>query len=216
MREYVSGLFLILDSRKYTEDMAFLAISPYEGQHTIIVKGGNKETSRRGKSLDIGNAIKAKLYKRHHLYLTEADIVESFGFLKNHLSTITLLQILLTVLKHTYYLPERQFFFSVYQTLLELNEAADLERAELGLFLVIMKILNFYDLIEFPLTCTVCGVTTYQGNYDYLGFYCNDHKAQEGNDFSLFSVSQRSQFLQFFLKELLNITITFTIRPNGV
>ena len=56
MREYVSGLFLILDSRKYTDDIAFLGISPFEGQQTIVVKGGNRETSQRGRALDIGNA----------------------------------------------------------------------------------------------------------------------------------------------------------------
>lgn len=211
MREYVSGLFLILDSRKYTDDTAFLSISPYEGQQTIVVKGGNRETSKRGKVLDIGNSVKAKLYKRHHFYLTEAEIVESFSFLKSNLNTIVLLQILLTILKKTYYLPERQFFFSVYKSLIELNESRDAERADLGLFLVIMKILNFYDILEFPITCQVCGNNIYQGNYDFLGFYCNDHKAKEGTDFSLFSTNTRIQFLREMLKELLNISVTLTL-----
>lgn len=209
MREYVSGLFLILDSRRYTDDIAFIGISPYEGQQTIIVKGGNRETSHRGKVLDIGNALKAKLYKRHHYYLTEAEIVESFSFLKNDLTTIVLYQILLAILKYTYYLPERQFFFSVYKSLLELNESKDVERAELGLFLVIMKVLNFYDIVAFPIICQVCNKGTYQGNFDYLGFYCDDHKAKGGTDFSLFTSRSRIDFLRTMLKELLNINVTF-------
>lgn len=209
MREYVSGLFLILDSRKYTDDIAFLGISPFEGQQTIVVKGGNRETSRRGKALDIGNALKAKLYKRHHYYLTESEIVESFSFLKSNLTTIVLYQVLLAVLRHTYYLPERQFFFSVYNSLLEMNQSKDEERAQLGLFLLIMKILNFYDIIEFPLMCQVCESNIYQGNFDYLGFYCTEHKAAQGTDFSLFSNVARIDFLRTMLQELLNVTITF-------
>ena len=209
MREYVSGLFLILDSRKYTDDIAFIGISPYEGQQTIVVKGGNRETSRRGKALDIGNSLKAKLYKRHHYYLTESEIVESFSFLKSDLTTIVLFQILLAVLKYTYYLPERQFFFSVYHSLLDMNLAKDVERAQLGLFLVIMKILNFYDIVVFPITCQVCGTPTYQGNFDFLGFYCNEHKAEKGTDFSLFTNESRIDFLKTMLHELLNITVTF-------
>jgi recombinational DNA repair protein (RecF pathway) len=209
MREYVSGLFLILDSRRYTDDVAFLSISPYEGQQTIVVKGGNRETSRRGKVLDIGNTIKAKLYKRHHFYLTEADIVESFSFLKRNLTTIVLFQILLAVIRHTYYLPERQFFFSVYNSLLEFNQSNDLERAELGLFLLIMKILNYYDVCTFPFICQVCGNAVYEGNYDYLGAYCNEHKSRIGTPFSLFSAKSRIDFLRIILKELLNITVTF-------
>ena len=216
MREYVSGLFLILDSRKYTDDIAFLGISPFEGQQTIVVKGGNRETSRRGKALDIGNALKAKLYKRHHYYLTESEIVESFSFLKSDLTSIVLFQILLSVLRHTYYLPERKFFFSVYQSLLEMNEAKDYERAQLGLFLLIMKILNYYDILEFPLVCQVCGTTMYQGNFDYLGFYCNDHKAARGTDFSLFSNTERIEFLRTMLKELLNVTVTFNPEVHAV
>ncbi len=211
MREYVSGLFLILDSRKYTDDIAFLSISPYEGQQTIVVKGGNRETSKRGKVLDIGNSVKAKLYKRHHFYLTEAEIVESFSFLKNNLATIVLLQILLAVLKRTYYLPERQFFFSVYKSLIELNESNDVERADLGLFLVIMKVLNFYDIIEFPLKCQICNTNVYQGNFDYLGFYCNEHRAANGTDFSLFTTNSRIEFLRTMLRELLNLPITLTL-----
>jgi len=209
MREYVSGLFLILDSRKYTDDIAFLGISPYEGQQTIVVKGGNRETSRRGKALDIGNALKARLYKRHHYYLTESEIVESFSFLKSDLTSIVLFQILLAILRHTYYLPERKFFFSVYQTLLELNQSKDLERAQLGLFLLIMKVLNFYDIISFPLTCQVCENNIYQGNFDFLGFYCTDHKAAHGTDFSLFSNEERIDFLRTMLQELLNVSVTF-------
>lgn len=213
MREYVSGLFLILDSRKYTDDMAFLGISPFEGQQTIVVKGGNRETSRRGKALDIGNAIKAKLYKRHHYYLTESEIVESFSFLKSDLTTIVLFQVLLAVLRQTYYLPERQFFFSVYNSLLDMNLSKDVERVQLGLFLLIMKVLNFYDILEFPLTCQVCGNNIYQGNFDYLGFYCNDHKAKGGNEFSLFTNTSRIDFLKTMLKDLLNVTVTFN--PEG-
>jgi hypothetical protein len=209
MREYVSGLFFILDSRKYTDDIAFLSISPFEGQQTIIVKGGNRETSKRGKSLDIGNTIKAKLYKRHHFYLTEADIVESFSFLKRHLTTIVLYQILLTVLKHTYYLPERQFFFSIHHTLLELNESGDLERAELGLFLLIMKILNYYNVCTFPIVCQVCSKITYKGNFDYLGFYCDEHMAKNGQEFSFFSTKERIDFLKTILLDSLSIKVTF-------
>lgn len=208
MREYVSGLFLILDSKKYTDDIAFRGISPFEGQQTIVVKGGNRETSRRGKALDLGNTIKAKLYKRHHYYLTEAEIVESFSFIKSDLVTIVLFQILLAVLKHTYFLPERSFFFSLYQSLLELNEAKDVERAQLGIFLLIMKVLSFYDVVSFPFTCHICGVHTYQGNFDYLGYYCNDHKAKEGTDFSLFSNEDRVAYLSLILKDQLNITLS--------
>lgn len=209
MREYVSGLFLILDSRKYTDDIAFLAMSPYEGQQTIVVKGGNRETSKRGKALDIGNALKARLYKRHHYYLTESEIVESFSFLKSDLTSIVLFQILLAILRHTYYLPERQFFFSVYKTLLELNQSKDLERAQLGLFLLIMKVLNFYDIIAFPLTCQVCENNIYQGNFDFMGFYCEEHKSAHGTAFSLFSNAERIDFLRTMLQELLNVTVTF-------
>lgn len=212
MREYVSGLFLIVDSRKYTDDIAFLGISPYEGQQTIVVKGGNRETSRRGKALDIGNAIKAKLYKRHHYYLVESDIVESFSFLKSDLVTIVLLQILLAVMRHTYYLPDRKFFFSVYNSLLEMNEAKDVERAQLGIFLVIMKTLNFYDILQFPLTCQVCGSKMYQGNFDFLGFNCPDHLAKDGTPFSLFTDESRIEFLKTMLKELLNVQVTFNPR----
>jgi hypothetical protein len=209
MREYVSGIFLIVDSRRYTEDMAFLSISPYEGQHTIIVKNGNSSTSRRGKVLDIGNSIKAKLYKRHHLYLTEADILESFSFIKNNLTTIFFFQVLLEVLKRTYYLPERNFFFSVYKTLIELNECRDLERAELGLFLLIMKVLSYYNVFEFPIKCQVCGSITYEGNYDFLGTYCGEHKADHGTNFNLFTTESRIEFLRMLLRNFLNITITF-------
>jgi len=209
VREYISGLFIILDSRKYTSDLAFLSISPYEGRQTIIVKGGARSNSKRGKVLDTGNIIKAKIYKRHHYYLSESDIVDSFTFLKNNLSTIVLFQILLTVLKHTYYLPEKKFFFSVYKTLIELNESKDEGRAELGLFLLIMKILNHYDLREFPLKCLVCKENIYQGNFDYLGFYCDKHKAKRGVDFSLFSNRSRIDFLIIMLRDLLNIRITF-------
>lgn len=193
--------------------MAFLGISPFEGQQTIVVKGGNRETSRRGKALDIGNAIKAKLYKRHHYYLTESEIVESFSFLKSDLTTIVLFQVLLAVLRQTYYLPERQFFFSVYNSLLDMNLSKDVERVQLGLFLLIMKVLNFYDILEFPLTCQVCGNNIYQGNFDYLGFYCNDHKAKGGNEFSLFTNTSRIDFLKTMLKDLLNVTVTFN--PEG-
>lgn len=210
MREYVSGLFLIVDSRKYTDDIAFIGISPFEGQQTIISKGGNRENSRRGKALDIGNALKVKLYKRHHYYLTEADIVESFSFLKSDLTTIVLFQILLAVLRHTYYLPERKFFFSVFQSLLELDQSRDLERAELGVFLIIMKILNYYDILEFPLTCQVCHKNIYHGSFDYLGFSCDEHATNNtGTSFSLFTNEQRVAFLETILRDLLGITITF-------
>ncbi len=209
MREYVSGLFLILDSRKYTDDVAFLGISPFEGQQTIVVKGGNRETSRRGKALDIGNALKAKLYKRHHYYLTESEIVESFSFLKSDLTSIVLFQILLAVLRQTYYLPERKFFFSVYNSLLEINQSKDIERTQLGLFLLTMKVLNFYDIVSFPLACQVCESNIYQGNFDYMGFYCEEHKAIGGTSFSLFSNESRIDFLRTMLKELLNVTVTF-------
>jgi len=120
-----------------------------------------------------------------------------------------LFQILLATLRHTYYLAERKFFFSVYQSLLELNESHDLERAQLGLFLIIMKILNFYDLVSFPLTCQVCGANMYQGNFDFLGFYCDEHKAKNGTDFSLFSNKERIDFLKTMLQEFLNVTVTF-------
>ncbi|MCC7304291.1 hypothetical protein IT418_02670 [bacterium] len=209
MREYVSGLFLILDSRKYTDDLAFIGISPFEGQQTIVVKGGNRETSTRGKALDIGNAIKAKLYKRHHYYLTESEIVESFSFLKSDLTTIVLFQILLAVLKQTYFLAERQFFFSLYNSLLDINISKDVERAQLGIFLLIMKVLNFYDILEFPITCQICGNTIYQGNFDFLGFYCEKHKANNGSEFSLFTNTTRIDFLKTVLKDLLNVTVTF-------
>ena len=49
----------------------------------------------------------------------------------------------------------------------------------------------------------------YQGNFDYLGFYCNDHKAARGTEFSLFSNTERIEFLRTMLKELLNVTVTF-------
>jgi len=209
MREYISGLFLVLDSRKYTDDIAFLAMSPYEGQQTIVVKGGNRETSQRGRALDIGNALKARLYKRHHYYLTESEIVESFSFLKSDLTSIVLFQILIAILKHTYYLPERKFFFSVYQSLLEMNEAKDVERAQLGLFLLSMKILSFYDIVDFPLSCQICNTNIYQGNFDFMGFYCTEHKAKNGTDFSLFSNVERIEFLKTMLHEFLNITVTF-------
>lgn len=209
MREYVSGLFWILDSRRFTDDIVFDAISPYEGQQTIIVKGGSRGNSKRGKVLDLGNAVKTKVYKRHHYYLSESEIVESFSFLKNNLSSIVLFQILLTVLKRTYFMPERKFFFSVYRTMLELNESKDVERAELGIFLTIMKILNHYELLEFPLNCQVCASNLYQGNFDFLGFYCPDHLAENGTNFSLFSTRDRVEFLKIILRDLLNMRITF-------
>lgn len=209
MREYISGLFLILDSRKYTSDLAYASISPYEGQQTIIIKGGNTRTSKRAGALDIGNAVKAKLYKKHHFYLTESDIVESFSFIKSSLSNIVLFQILLAVLHKTYQLPERKFFFSVYNSLLELEQSRDEERVELGLFLLTMKILNFYDILTFPIVCEVCGNNIYSGNFDMNGFFCDEHKAPIGSNFSLFTTKDRVDFLRFMLQELLNIRISF-------
>jgi hypothetical protein len=211
MREYVTALLLIVDYHKYTEDIVFVGISPYEGQRHIIVKKGANGTSKRGKLIDLGNMIKAKIYQRHHWYLSEAETVESFAFIKKDLQLIVLFQALLAVLKIAYVVPEKKLFHIVNSTLRELKELDSHERQELSLFFLIIRVLAFYSLIEFPFRSSISGKKIYEGYFNGVNFYATDEKPDTNVAyFSLTESRSRFNFLKFLLKNLLNIEFDYS------
>src|SRR5262249_20820498 len=153
-----------------------IGISPYEGQRHVIVKRGNSGNSKRAKVIDLGNLVKAKIHQRHHWYLSEAEISNSFPYLKKDLRLIVLYQALLSVLKIAYVLPEKKLFFTLFSTLRDLEEEPSKERQELALFLLILRVLAHYELITFPFVCKVCGKKLYEGYFDGNTYYCEEHK----------------------------------------
>lgn len=214
MREHITALLLIVDYRKFTEDLVFVGISPYEGQRHIIVKKGNTGVSKRRKLVDLGNLIKVKIYERHHWYLSESESVESFSYIKKELSLIILYQALLAVLKITYVIPEKKLFYIVYSTLRDLKDEPTLDKQELSLFILIIRVLSHYSLLQFPFTCDVCGKKVYEGYFNGTSYFCNDHKPSRTEYFSIVNSHERFVFLKKVLKHLLNIDFKFEHAKN--
>lgn len=211
MNEYVTSTLLIVDYKKYSTDVVFIGISPYDGQKYVVVKGGSNGISRRAKLIDLGNAIKAKIYQRNHWYLSESEPVNSFSFIKKDLNLIILYQALLAILKVAYVLPEKKLYFSIYNTLTAIPDIPDKEKRELSLFLLIMRVMAYYELTTFPFVCAVCNKRIYEGHYiPASGQYtCVDHKQPDSVRFSIKDHEGRISFLQFVLKHLLNIRFTY-------
>jgi len=215
MHEHISTTLFILDYKKYDRDTVFVGISPYEGQRYVIVKGAATGMSKRAFSLDIGNIIKAKIYQRNHWYLSESESTESFSYIKKHLTLIVLFQALLLILKQAYLVPEKKIYFAVIKTLKSLKELDNLERAEITLFLLILRVFSFYDLVEFPCNCSVCGKTAYTGSLGGTKWYCEEHAPKYALPYSFYKHESRVEILQYIFKQSLNISFTYTPVPSA-
>lgn len=210
MNEHISTTLFVIDYRKYDRDIVFIAISPYEGQKYVIVKGASLGPSKRAKIIDIGNIIKAKVYQRNHWYLSEAESFDSFSYLKQHLSLIVLFQALLTILKHTYMVPEKKIYNAVITTLQSLKEGNSLEKDEITLFLLILRVFAFYDLVTFPPICSVCAKTTYTGSLGGSAWFCEEHAPLGATPFSFHKHESRIEILQKLFKDSLNIRFIYS------
>jgi len=191
MPRYFNAEFLILKREIYGNDLLLRAISPSEGNLALIVKNGANPNSRRGNMLDEGNLIAAKVYHKNHYYISEIELKENFSYLKTDLESIFYFRAILELLCQVYIYANKRFFYDVLKILKGCEKLVD---REYTLFALIIKIFVIYDILKYPLICSISGQKITEGYTNGITFFALNRKP-ENKEFKKFSLlTKRSRF----------------------
>jgi len=115
MERYENTLGIVIKSQDRREsDLAVTILTPNLGKITVTAKGAKNIKSSRLGSLQLGNVIKAHLYKKgDYLWLSESTTVSQFLQQPKHLTQINLLFYFLEILNA--FIADNQQIPGVYQ-----------------------------------------------------------------------------------------------------
>lgn len=115
MEHYQNTLGIVIKTKTVKEsDISVTLLTPTLGKIVVLAKGARNIKSTRLGSLQLGNIIKANLYRKNNfLWLSESVTLSQFLHIKKNLTQLNLLFYILEIIN--YFVAENQDIPGIYQ-----------------------------------------------------------------------------------------------------